>query len=111
MNELDGLRCFRLWEYRVSHGSLLLRSPKDAMFATNIDVAFVGVEYLRMSTRLPGLRVVESTFAHYEEELGGSGSLSGATFLLVSSAGSGLVVAAAYRVSEHDEEFLWSPFD
>jgi hypothetical protein len=111
MSLLDGSRSFRLWEYRVSHGSLLLRSPKNERFATNIDVVFVGVECVRMSTQLSGLRVVESMAAHFEEELADSGPLSGEVFSLLCSAGSGLVVAAACKVSEHDEDFLWSPFD
>ncbi len=45
-------RSFRLWDFRVSHGQLLLRSPKSKDLATNSDIAFVGVEYLELPTLL-----------------------------------------------------------
>jgi hypothetical protein len=38
-------RAFQLWEYKVSHGSLLIRSPKGPEISTNIDLVCVGVEY------------------------------------------------------------------
>jgi hypothetical protein len=39
-------RRFQLWEYRVSHGSLLVRSPKGPDATTNVDLVFDGVEYI-----------------------------------------------------------------
>jgi hypothetical protein len=41
-------RHFQLWEYRVSHGSLLIRSPQSEERKSNIDIIFAGVEYLEM---------------------------------------------------------------
>lgn len=42
-------RKFQFWEYKVSHGSLLLRSPKTAEgFETNVDIVFSGVEYISL---------------------------------------------------------------
>jgi hypothetical protein len=39
-------RYFQLWEYQVSHGMLLLRSPRSPEHQTNLDVLFHGVEYV-----------------------------------------------------------------
>jgi hypothetical protein len=39
-------RRFQLWEYRVSHGSLLIRSPKGPDAEMNIDLVFSGVEFV-----------------------------------------------------------------
>ena len=46
-------RTFQLWEYRVSHGSLLIRSPKGEDVAMNIDIICVGVERVRFSAEIP----------------------------------------------------------
>jgi len=51
-------RTFKLWEYRVSHDQLLLRSPKTEEMPTNIDIAFVGVKYLDLPTQLANLELV-----------------------------------------------------
>jgi len=46
MKDLTKNREFNVWEYHVSHGSLLLRSPKRENVDTNIDIVFTGVEYI-----------------------------------------------------------------
>lgn len=42
---MESSRRFQLWEYRVSHGSLLIRSPRCPQERTNIDVIFDGAKY------------------------------------------------------------------
>jgi hypothetical protein len=49
-------RTFQLWEYRVSHSSLLNRSPKSPGVSTNIDLICTGVEYLAV----PRFRISEN---------------------------------------------------
>jgi hypothetical protein len=46
-------RKFQFWQYRVSHGEVLVRSPKDAAHPRNVDLMFVGVEYVDLP-RSPG---------------------------------------------------------
>lgn len=45
-NELSSDRTFQLWDYKVSDGFLLVRSPKDATYGLNIDLVFIDVEYI-----------------------------------------------------------------
>lgn len=53
----ESARRFRLWEYRVSHNQLLIRSPKNSDFSTNIDLVFWGVEFLKIPSSFNGLSV------------------------------------------------------
>lgn len=53
----ESARTFRLWEYRVSHDLLLLRSPKNDQYRTNADVIFRGVEYVELPSLLKGLAI------------------------------------------------------
>ena len=54
-------RAFQLWESKVSHGSLLIRSPKAPSVSENIDLVCVGVEYLAAPRHMKGLDLVEAT--------------------------------------------------
>ena len=99
--------------YRVSHGSLLVRSPKRDG-AGNVDLVFVGVEYVSVPRHLRGVTVEE----------GGAKDIAGAAaaiskneakeervFVLVSEGQRHLVVAAHCSVSEHDRDIFDSPFE
>lgn len=66
MSELTKGREFQLWEYRVSHGSLLIRSPAGPGFETSIDIICVGVEYLAAPRHLGEITVSEATGAEIE---------------------------------------------
>lgn len=61
MNHDFSNRTFRLWEYRVSHDQLLLRSPLSKTFSTNLDVIFAGIRYLEMPTFWHSLSITEGT--------------------------------------------------
>jgi hypothetical protein len=52
-------RRFQFWQYRVRHGELLVRSPKDAAHPRNVDLMFAGVEYVDLPRFLPDLEVDE----------------------------------------------------
>ncbi|POZ50297.1 hypothetical protein [Methylovulum psychrotolerans] len=52
-------RTFQLWEYHVSHGSLLIRSPKSLDEATNIDIICSGVDYLSAPRFIYNLEITE----------------------------------------------------
>ena len=48
---------FQYWHYQVSHGFLLIRSPKNESRLTNKDLVFSGVEYSELPSVLNGLKV------------------------------------------------------
>lgn len=54
MNEQMSKRRFKFWDYNVSHNQLLIRSPKNEEFNTNIDIKFIGVSYLDIPTIMTG---------------------------------------------------------
>ena len=68
--ELKQTKCdrhFQLWEYLVSHGQLLIRSPKTPQVgdrpaqSTNVDLIFVAVEYIGLPHSMNGLELIEAT--------------------------------------------------
>ena len=61
MPELTKGRQFQLWEYQVSHGFLLIRSPAGPDAAKSIDIIFVGVEYLAAPRHLGEIAVSDAT--------------------------------------------------
>ena len=48
-------RPFQIWDFNVSHSQLLLRSPGSAGSGKNIDVIFLGVDFLGLPSILEGL--------------------------------------------------------
>lgn len=58
---------FALWEYWVSHGSLLIRNPGRPRSVKNRDLIFKAVEFVGIPVALPGLKLVESTESEARE--------------------------------------------
>ncbi|RKG79539.1 hypothetical protein D7W82_30735 [Corallococcus sp. CA049B] len=50
-------RVFRVWEFRVSHDQLLIRSARTAQHPQNLDVIFAGVDYLELPTKLGEIEI------------------------------------------------------
>ena len=105
-------RVFQTWEYRVSHGSLLIRSPKGPDAVHNIDVVFDGVEYLSLPRFLHGLVLAYGTC----EDLVAAGvtmhEVAGdRVYVLVSQGQRHYVVASSCRVNENDGDIFDSPFE
>ena len=48
-------RDFQLWEYKVSHGQLLIRSPKDELHSKNLDLIFRGVQFISSPRHFRGI--------------------------------------------------------
>lgn len=104
-------RRFQLWEYRVSHGSLLVRSPKSDGSPLNVDVAFVGVDYLAVPRVLDGLTVEGGREDDRVALVGTLGEVDlEHLFVLVSAGQRHPVVAVACRVSENGADIFESPF-
>ncbi len=112
-------RTFKIWEYQVSHGQLLIRSPKAPATnaaperTTNIDLAFVGVEYMALPRVFRGLELSDPT----REELKQLELLLGRPLepenvrMLVSEGRRFSVVASSFTVSENDWDIFESPFE
>lgn len=59
MREEFGGRLFQAWEYAVTHGQLLLRSPSTGNDYYNIDIIFSGVKFLHLPTALNLVELVD----------------------------------------------------
>lgn len=106
-------RSFRLWDYRVSHDQLLLRSAKGPNHPRNLDVAFVGVEYIELPTMLRDLAFappVQDDLRRAEVALGRVPPLE-RVFAIESSERHYVIVAAAVRVFENDLEYSESSLE
>ena len=102
-------RSFQVWDYRVSHGSLLIRSPKGPRFEHNIDLVFVGVDYLSIATILRGVALEQGS----QEELAATGfawiGSPGKVYALTSANRRHLIAAAGCRVDENDGDIFDTP--
>lgn len=107
----DGRR-FQFWQYRVSHGELLVRSPKDASHPRNVDLMFVGVEYVDLPRFLPDLEIdepEEPDIARAQERVGKPVERQ-SVIVLMSQGRRHIVVAAAMKAVESDMDIFDSPF-
>jgi len=106
-------RVFQLWHYRVSHGELLIRSPRDDEHPRNMDVMFAGVDYLEAPRFLPNLEIDEAS----DDDVARAGKRLGRSveardvIVLKSEGRRFLVVAAAMNTAESDMDIFDNPFD
>lgn len=100
-------REFKIWDYRVSHGSLLIRSPKGTGISRNVDLVFVGVDYMALPSRLHGAML---SFGTVEDRMTVTAligdSYAGQVYVLVSEECRHFVVAAACQVDENDKDIF-----
>jgi hypothetical protein len=107
-------RDFRVWHYSVSHSSLLIRSPKRGDILTNIDLVFVGVEYLDLThwLRRPSIAVGdESDVADVETLLSRRLASSEVLVSIIAEGRRNLVLATSFEVQENKRDIFESPFD
>jgi len=89
----------------------LIRSPKSSHFEQNVDIMFVGVEYLRVPSSLQGVVLDESTDEDLSEVKGVAENVDrGRVHVLISEGNRFIVVASACKVSENDGDIFESPF-
>ena len=103
-------RRFQIWEYRVSHQQLLIRSPKSQDHARNLDLIFVGVDYLALPKFMDGISIVPpdegemkfaSAFASHVSQV----------IVLETGGKRHLVIAAKFRVFENDLDLFESSLE
>jgi hypothetical protein len=106
-------RTFQLWEYRVSHGSLLIRSPRDTYANKNIDIICTGVEYLAAPRFIRGIEVVQPTPEELRqvEQILGRQITASSVVILASSGLRFTIVAASLKVEENKNDIFDSPFE
>jgi hypothetical protein len=106
-------RAFQLWEYKVSHGSLLIRSPQSPGIPTNIDLVCKGVEYLAIPRHIHGLDLVEGTAEEIKalsQLLQKDIELPSKVRVIVSEGRRFPIVAAFFTISENEHDIFHSPF-
>jgi hypothetical protein len=106
-------RMFRVWDFRVSHDQLLIRSAKSASSPKNLDVAFVGVEYMELPTKIRDMEIADATEADVGRAQQALTRPVNRDELHVLSSGGRryVVVAAAMKVSENELDFMESSLE
>jgi hypothetical protein len=103
----------------VSHGQLLIRSPKAPATntsperTTNLDLACLGVEYMALPRLFRGLELAHPTRDEVEqlESLLGRRIDSSNVRMLTSEGKRFPVVASSFSLSENDWDIFESPFE
>lgn len=111
MSELTKGRAFQLWEYHVSHGWLLIRSPAGPGIENSIDIVCVGVEYVAAPRHLGEITVVEPTAEDIEKLEGVLGKRldPARVWAFQGSNSRSLVVAVSLSIREHFGAIFDSP--
>jgi hypothetical protein len=109
----ESKRTFRLWDYNVSHGQLLLRSPKSQEHRRNLDLIFIGVDYAALSSTLAGLSVVQSTpdERHRLSAVLGRVVEAHETYVLICGSHRHVICAAGFALNENDLDFMDSSLE
>lgn len=112
-------RTFQVWEYQISHGQLLIRSPKapatesSLELLTNIDLVCLGVEYMALPHFLRGLELAAPT----QDEIRNLETLLEKTIkadnikILASEGKRFPIVALKFSLWENDWDVFESPFE
>lgn len=95
----DSKRTFQVWDYRVSHQQLLLRSPRNTEFDSNIDIIFFGVEYINVPILVKCLCINPQNDHRNLHAV--SISNNGSTFEIISANSSYHVIASSLNIFEN----------
>ncbi|MEU2760137.1 hypothetical protein [Streptomyces sp. NPDC007094] len=94
-------REFQVWQYSVSHSTLLLRSVNVEGFNTRLDVAFMAVELMHLQPDYGHLEISEANNEERGQILGAQSSDSAAGTLYLLNGGEGYVLAR--KCSWHED--------
>ena len=106
-------RRFQIWDYNVGHSQMLLRSPISDAAETNIDIVFLGVEYLGIPSKLVGVGLMPAERNHAKkiERLMGRPIDRRSIHVLISGGKEYLLVAAGYFVSRNHLDLFESSLE
>ena len=112
-------RTFQVWQYKVSLGQLLIRSPKSPAtetspeVASNLDLFFRGTEYMAVPRYFEGLEILPPASDEVQDlELLLGKSLDPADITILFSNGRRFpVVASDLFCSENDSDIFDSLFE
>ncbi len=110
---MKSLRTFQVWEYRVSLGQLLIRSPINASYDYNQDLIFMGVQYMSLPNRFEGIELVEPTdeeIQHIKKYVK-NGHEMNKLYILESKEIRFSVFAVSMKISENKMDLFESHFD
>ncbi len=98
---LEG-RAFQLWDYKVSHGFLVVRSPADVTFESSVDLVFSGVQYISSPRHLGEIVIKKAS----EVEVRVVGEILNKPILpdriwVLKGSSRSLIVAASMLIREH----------
>ena len=118
-SSLPSRRTFKVWEYQVSHGHLLIRSPLAPASqysleeVTNLDLHFWGVDYFELPRLLKGVEIVAPTEAEVERLGGilGKRLLPANVIILLSGSQRLSIVAEGLAVTENQWDIFESPIE
>lgn len=115
--ELTKGRLFQVWEYQVSHGQLLIRSPASQGTGEerlrNVDLTFLDVTYMALPRYLNEVEVLSGTSEEVREleALLGKPLPASNVHVLLSEGRRFPVVATFLTISENDWDIFESPFE
>ena len=112
-------RTFQVWEYQISHGQLLIRSPKAPAtetsheLLTNIDLVCLDVEYMALPRSLRGLELLAPTSDEIRSlEALLKKAIKADNIKILASEGKRFpVVASTFSLWENDWDIFESPFE
>ncbi|MEQ8820662.1 MAG: hypothetical protein RLY93_10480 [Sumerlaeia bacterium] len=98
-------RTFQLWNYDVSHGHLLIRSPKRNDDAVNVDVVVFGVQFVSLPRFLRGLRIqkLEEVPSAYQEYASNEADKA---FRLESRNDNFLIIACSLEIQINEDDIF-----
>jgi hypothetical protein len=97
-----------LWEYHVSHGALLLRSPEGEGNRGTVDIICTGVRYFAAPRHVGEVEVAGATegeIAEMEKILGKTIRLPEQVYVLKNARGRFPLVAVSLSIQEHGRLF------
>lgn len=108
-------RTFEIWEFKVSLGSLLIRSPKgeSRSHPQNIDLIYMGVDYMCLPKVLHGLEIVEANSEEVSrlEEIFVNAARPDYVHVLASNGHRFQIVASFFKIDENEDDIFTSPFN
>ena len=112
MSALMEGRRFQLWEYHVSHGSILIRSPAAPEVKTSVDIICMGLEYIAAPRHLGEITICQPAPTELEqlENMLKKKLSPSHVWALQGSTGRFLIVAASLHIREHHGDIFESPF-